>query len=101
METNEKNVQRTIAVAGLLFLNSIAAKAEGETANNLMSEMSKDSYIGYYVFFGVISVAIIAYVTSLIIQKYANKEDKDHHNIRHINRRNHPHHHHRVIKKSA
>jgi uncharacterized membrane protein len=102
METNEKNVQRTIALTGLLSLITLAAKAESKFVNGVMTEMSRDGFIGFYVFFGVISLAIIAYVTSLIVQKYANKEDKDHQNIRHIHRRNHhPHHHHRVVKKSA
>lgn len=101
METNEKNVQRTIAATGLLSFLTVAAKAESKFVNGIMTEMTRDGFVGIYVFFGVISLAIIAYVTSLIVQKYTNKEDKDHHNVRHINRRNHPHHHHKVIKKSA
>lgn len=101
METNEKNVQRTIAATGLLSFITVAAKAESKFVNGVMTEMSRDGFIGFYVFFGVISLAVIAYVTSLIVQKYTDKEDKDNHNIRHIARRNHPHHHHRVIKKSA
>ncbi|MDF2452627.1 MAG: hypothetical protein K0S26_2131 [Bacteroidota bacterium] len=101
METNEKNVLRTITTTGLLSLITVAAQAESKFVNGVMTEVSKDGFIGFYVFFGVISLAVIAYVTSLIVQKYANKEDKDHHNIRHINRRHHHPHQHRIIKKSA
>ena len=101
METNEKKVQRTIAATSLLSVITVASKAESKFVNGVMTEVSKDGFIGFYVFFGVISLAIIAYVTSLIVQKYTTKEDKDHHNIRHITKRHHPHHHHRIIKKSA
>lgn len=101
METTEKKVQRILAFTGLLSLITSSAEAQGKFVNGIITEMSKDGFIGFYVFFGVISLAVIAYVTSLIVEKYASKEEKDHHNIRHISRKQHPHHHHRIIKKSA
>ncbi|MES2566339.1 MAG: hypothetical protein V4565_05700 [Bacteroidota bacterium] len=101
METNEKNVQRTIGITGLFTVITAVSQAQAKFANGIMEEMSNDRFIGYYVFFGVISLAVIAYVTSLIVQKYANKEENVHHNVRHLSRKNHLHHHHRVIKKSA
>ncbi|MDF2448615.1 MAG: hypothetical protein K0R26_1119 [Bacteroidota bacterium] len=98
METNEKNVQRTLATTTILTLSGAVAHAESKFVNGVMTEMSKDGFIGFYVFFGVIALAVIAYVTSLIVQKYASKDEKDASHIRHIQRR---HHHHRIIKKSA
>ncbi len=104
MKTQEKRVTRAIILTTLLSsATALNAATPGKFVDGVMQEMSKDGFIGFYVFFGVIAFATIAYVTSLMVEKYTNKEDKEHNNIRHISRRNHPHHqhHHKVIKKSA
>lgn len=105
MKTKEKKITRAIILTWLLSSSAtqLSAATPDKFVSGIVQEMSKDGFIGFYVFFGVIAFALIAYGTSLLIEKYGPKEDKDQSNIRHISRRNHPHHqhHHKVIKKSA
>ena len=104
MKTTEKKVTRAIILTSLLTSTKLLnASTPGKFVDDVVQQVSRDGFIGFYAFFGVIAFAAIAYVTSQMIEKYGQKEEKEQNNIRHISRRNHLHHHqhNKGIKKSA
>jgi hypothetical protein len=101
MKTTEKKANRlaTLTCSLLLISQLSEAQTNSKILNGIINELSKDGFVGFYIFFGVAGFALMAYLVSYFIRKYGEKNENEHNNIRPISRK--PHHHHRVIKKSA